>query len=69
MSASTLVNMLNYHGSIWFGKMFLMDSSFFTFVAAMFIMGIDVHLQTANRSNRNLRLAGPYWNLPERIFE
>jgi fucose 4-O-acetylase-like acetyltransferase len=52
---------------VW--KMFLMDSSFFTFVAARFIMGIDVRLQTANLSNGNLRLAGPYWNLSERIFE
>jgi len=42
---SPLLNMLNYHGSIRFGNMFLMDSAFFTFVSVMFIMGIDVHLQ------------------------
>lgn len=33
-----LMNVLYYHGSIWFGKIFLRDSSFFTLAAAMFIM-------------------------------
>jgi hypothetical protein len=58
--------MLNYHGSIWFGNMFLMDSAFFTFVSVMFIMGIDVHLQNCQSLQWKPEIGGgPYWYLSE----